>query len=149
MPEDVDRLKAIRDRELRATIGPWRTTQTEGALLAHCYQNGINTPGSFWRGNTRADGEFIAHAREDIPWLLARLTAVEQEKERAIEQLAGDCHAIAEDYTNERRKLAALTRCARALVEKLDERAAVGYIRTATEALRACLHGETPAPEQE
>jgi hypothetical protein len=68
---------SIREREIRArvekaTAGPWATKDTESALLAHIFAQ-YQRPESFWAGNTKADGEFIAHAREDIPFLLSEI----------------------------------------------------------------------------
>jgi hypothetical protein len=52
-----ERLAAIKARAEAATPGPWTTEQVQ------------NTDWDF----ARAEAAFVAHAREDIPWLLAQL----------------------------------------------------------------------------
>ena len=66
-------LGPIKAREAPATAGPWQPFDAEGALLSHCYAHVTGDPDSFWRGNTKADGIFIAHARQDIPALVAEV----------------------------------------------------------------------------
>lgn len=66
-----EREAEIRAREQAATEGPWEPDR---------FSNGDRTPlampteshGYF----LRADAEFIAHARQDIPWMLERIDTV-------------------------------------------------------------------------
>ena len=59
-------IEAIRKRAKMATEGPW---QKDGAIDIHA-PNGTEVAAA-WGGY--ADQEFIAHAREDIPKLLAEI----------------------------------------------------------------------------
>lgn len=85
---DMDRIDEIRTREKAATKGPWYTelvTITSTQLQAtnvcaladsHWPSGGRNLAGiGHWRDRVdpEADADFIAHAREDIPWLLEQL----------------------------------------------------------------------------
>lgn len=129
MPEDVDRVQAIRN-----VIGWVRTYPGEP-------QGPVNWP-------------LVAN---DFEWLLARLTAVEQERDELLVERTAlvENHAAAiDDYTEADTKLAALTRYARALVEKIVGHAncnnydcgdCIGDIKPEVQALVACLEGETPA----
>ncbi len=81
-----DRIAAIRARVERATGGPWyrnvvpgpepRTsmvvTGADGKSVADC----IWAKGTYYP-RSQNNAEFICHAREDIPWLLERLTRAE------------------------------------------------------------------------
>ncbi|MET9813213.1 hypothetical protein [Streptomyces sp. NPDC006355] len=86
-PLDDMRLAEITARAKAATPGPWCTDSWE------IYQGAEYEPGiSQWIGETcrgattceqdRADAEFVAHAREDVPALMA-------EVERLTAELAG------------------------------------------------------------
>jgi hypothetical protein len=65
------RLEAIEAREKAATKGPWR--DSEGDVFFDddfiCRCNRL--------GRDRVDARFIAHARSDVPWLVARLKEAE------------------------------------------------------------------------
>ena len=77
------REQAIRAREQAATKGPWtfrvvkRGEAHDGSLMigavAPGHQIRATPPGGSYPSR---DGEFIAHAREDIPYLLAQLDAL-------------------------------------------------------------------------
>jgi hypothetical protein len=78
VPPDAD-LAAIAARANAATPGPWCTDNTE------IYQGSEYRADAFWVGETcrvdgpdaPADAEFIAHARTDVPALLARVAELE------------------------------------------------------------------------
>lgn len=83
----AERLAEIAARAGAATPGPWCTDAWE------IYQGAKYEPGlSMWIGETcrgtstpeqdRADAEFIAHARTDVPALLARVAELEAQRER-------------------------------------------------------------------
>jgi hypothetical protein len=83
----------IREREQAATVGPWersdepdgghRVCQIEAGVCVCC----LGLMGNYDYENTRwstatvetwrADAEFVAHARDDIPYLLARVAQLE------------------------------------------------------------------------
>lgn len=63
--ETTARLGEIRERVAAATEGPWEHGDRQ-----------------FTAGD-QADAEFIAHAREDVPWLLAEVERLTAERDRA------------------------------------------------------------------
>jgi hypothetical protein len=79
MSEWTDRVAAIRARAEAATRGPWWTEgvpavyakipkgRPNGEGIIDCVYYGRKVP------EAQANAEFIAHAREDIPWLLEQL----------------------------------------------------------------------------
>jgi hypothetical protein len=91
---DQQRIAEIRQREQAATKGPWyvRRCQWAGEDEACAVQATPPAPkdwsytGIFYDASydechhvvNRDDADFIAHARADIPWLLARLATLEQ-----------------------------------------------------------------------
>jgi hypothetical protein len=64
--DDTTRIAAIQARVEAATKGPWRADGHSYTIGIYRYM--LRRDG----GVTAADAEFIAHARQDIPWLLAR-----------------------------------------------------------------------------
>jgi hypothetical protein len=75
-----DRLKQIRERAARATPGPWIAHEQQG--IVDVCETDRTRPVVHWAGfdngdrNTSdhvANAAFIAHARDDIPWLLDQL----------------------------------------------------------------------------
>ena len=74
-------LDAIEQRAHAATEGPWEASaHRTGHYLVICPDCGVRG------GYERADAEFIAHARSDVPALVAevrRLRAMEQRVRRA------------------------------------------------------------------
>jgi hypothetical protein len=71
-PEILD-LAAVRERCARATPGPWKSyiegrDHTSGSNFIMTSDQDIELLGA-----TEADQEFIAHARQDIPLLLAEI----------------------------------------------------------------------------
>ena len=86
----IDRLDAIRDRADKATPGPWdfqpwstfalpSGDYAESILLANA-----SLDGEVARGLLDEDGEFIAHARTDVPALVDALIRVLEMCDRAI-----------------------------------------------------------------
>ena len=70
-------LAAIRARCEVATPGPWRyrswlESQWSGSTH-HVVETGVGLPGNVVNDASEQDAAFIAHAREDLPRLLARL----------------------------------------------------------------------------
>ena len=70
----MTRLEEIRERAEKATAGPWKYNDN-----VYCADRGI-----CWDGDLEydhiikyEDGDFISHAREDIPYLLDRLEKAE------------------------------------------------------------------------
>jgi 8-oxo-dGTP diphosphatase len=74
-----DRLEKIREREARATPGPWeeaawgyRQAGENGKPVVWAEPNSHGSPGAHV-DHRMGDAEFIAHAREDVPWLLEQV----------------------------------------------------------------------------
>ncbi|MFC8447589.1 hypothetical protein [Kitasatospora sp. NPDC057223] len=98
-PLDLD---AIQTREAAATAGPWMADGPE--IL-------VGTPDdltrhSLWIGETcnvalpnlgAANAEFIAHARQDVPALLAEVTRLRAEQARLVDVLKRTQQAAGED----------------------------------------------------
>lgn len=80
--QDDARVQEIRARLEAATPGPWQTwpdgteesveSVSVGRFVCHLNSN---------MRQFRDDAAFIAHARQDVPWLLARLDALEAERD--------------------------------------------------------------------
>lgn len=70
-----EELAQIRERVEKATKGPWETSTSGDGIKAGKYHIGvISKPHYFPYGlGTKEDATFIAHAREDIPKLLAEV----------------------------------------------------------------------------
>lgn len=84
------RLQEIRERESKATAGPWVTDDVArvgvgepyGPFLATCKPSVHDWP---VRQQEQDDAEFIAHAREDVPWLLSEMERLETARQEAQE----------------------------------------------------------------
>lgn len=105
-----ERLSAIKERCENATKGPWYADIGNWQVESHCddyYRAGVCTFSYSSRHDPNIpdspvseiyDGEFIAHAREDIPWLLEQLdslrSSVELWKKRAehMGDRGEECH---------------------------------------------------------
>lgn len=87
-------IEAIRKRAEMATEGPW---QKDGAIDIHS-PNGTEVAAA-WGGY--ADQEFIAHAREDIPKLLAEIERLNAElvsyRQQEFERMCDDWYALANE----------------------------------------------------
>lgn len=83
------RLEQIRKRADAAEPGPWmvgdESPTHEGMFVVSC-EGG---EGDVTDYIDRPEAEFIAHAREDVPWLLDRIQALEQRAEVRRLDLAG------------------------------------------------------------
>lgn len=82
-----DDLNTIKERAKKATFGPWYVDDERwpgNANLQYWFNTHYDGVGA---AATKADAEFIAHAREDIPRLVAE-----------VERLREGLSAIAEDY---------------------------------------------------
>ena len=90
-PLSSDELDAIRERAERATPGPWQASVVAQVhpsgrpAVASCHMQ-ISEGGRSPLYDFKANAAFIAHAREDIPRLLADLDAAR----RALREIA-DC----------------------------------------------------------
>lgn len=84
----VERLAQIRVREGAATKGPWHLERHEPTLARLVVSEDCTLDISFgYIGNrTEGDAEFVAHARDDVPDLLAE---VERLRVRVAELEAG------------------------------------------------------------
>ncbi len=99
----ADRLAQIEARAEKATKGPWRfefrpsvkrhklnpdvMVRDASVLIgavAPGHQIRATPPGGSYPS---ADGEFIANAREDVPWLLAELRTFQQQLEERDEEI--------------------------------------------------------------
>lgn len=96
-----NKLDEISERASRATEGPWETRDcapcTErGRLEVNIYDHTGNFQITTWYDDDefhRPDAEFIAHAREDVPKLVAALRAVEAVHYDSV----GDCAACVDE----------------------------------------------------
>lgn len=87
MTDPVEQLAAIKERVEKATLGPWTFEHeaygdewwfggdSEGGqvVLSRGERTQIQENAMVYGGSDTADAEFIAHAREDIPLLLATI----------------------------------------------------------------------------
>lgn len=92
--EVEERLREIREREQKATKGPWEydgcsvTNWHDDTFEMEWIPNGKGSDGfRAVNKNWKADADFIAHARTDIPWLLAQLTAILEDNQRLAKEL--------------------------------------------------------------
>ncbi|MFD6531545.1 hypothetical protein [Streptomyces sp. NPDC060184] len=101
-PMDDQRLDEILDRANAATPGPWCTDSWE------IYQGAEYEPGiSVWIGETcsagemdqdRADAEFVAAARSDVPALVAEVQALRAKVDKLEAAQAGAASAALVDF---------------------------------------------------
>jgi hypothetical protein len=97
------RTREIAERANAATEGPWKATGlgevrlvTDGKIKGTLARV---TPGYPEPRPTQiADAAFVAHAREDIPWLLDLLRVREQEAADEIEALKRRCQALQDEF---------------------------------------------------
>ena len=80
-----DRLADIKAREQAAFGGPWEALDAdENGMHAVAVDGTVLVEvGDF------CDAEFIAHAREDVPWLVDQVESLERWKFEAIEVMSG------------------------------------------------------------
>lgn len=123
-PTDRERMEAIESRAKAATEGPWcweSAGEKSNEFVVGCGYGADGKPlsgcingtgewveeaviarhfiGANESGHAHfADGDFIAHAREDVPWLLARLTralAVVEACRNFVEYEGDESYALA------------------------------------------------------
>jgi hypothetical protein len=80
-PMSAERLAEIRQREQAAPKGPWRIERHEPSLCNYILSEGGELEiGLGYVGNhTEAEGNFIVHARQDVPDLLAEVDRLRAE----------------------------------------------------------------------
>lgn len=82
----AERLEQIQARADKATPGPWELEPFAGvACLATAPNGNLVVDYSTWTDDHYADmadvealASFVAHAREDVPYLLAKLAAIRE-----------------------------------------------------------------------
>lgn len=101
----IKRLQEIRERVEKAAEGPWEVDEEmvylPGDEVLVRYAEGKAVRGKYFcqcdGGTTHeqdeADASFIAHAREDIPFLLA-----ENDRLREVEKAAKECREAHKEY---------------------------------------------------
>ena len=95
---DAERIADIAKRAEVATPGPWLT---DGApKWAHVYRGGDDDT-RVAEVATHPDAAFIAHAREDVPWLPAKLAERDAEIER-LRGLLDQCESAINDIISSR-----------------------------------------------
>lgn len=76
------RLAEIAERVAKATPGPWEIAGCDGQLIGVNGPNGFNHDLGPIHGQLQVhgmnDADFIASAREDVPWLLAEIERLNQ-----------------------------------------------------------------------
>jgi hypothetical protein len=107
-----DRLTEIATRAAAATKGPWKVERDEPTLsrLVCNDDRTLEIDFGYLGNNTQPDAEFVAHAREDVPWLLAEL-----------EKYVGHEPTVAEEMQFLRRCFTALGELAGRLEEMASE----------------------------
>lgn len=74
MSDATQRLAEIEARVAAATPGPWRTWNDGHVGCIDGHIGGIFAPTAGSQSYRRMpDARFVAHAREDVPWLIERL----------------------------------------------------------------------------
>ena len=76
----MTKLEEIKQREAKATPGPWRREANTLGVLRTILALKIKVIATYPYAFSKVDGinlEFITHARSDIPYLLRRLEAAE------------------------------------------------------------------------
>lgn len=82
---DDKRIQEIKERLNKATPGPWTEIQRE----EYCSDIDSETANIAMVGSTKADANFIAHAPEDIAYLLSCLEQANRRAEAAEKILHG------------------------------------------------------------
>lgn len=85
---DTDRLTAITARVAAASTDRWQPyRKVDGSVIVYAVLSREIRPLFTGEQATPQDAEFAAHARADVPWLLARLAAVTAERDHLAAQL--------------------------------------------------------------
>jgi hypothetical protein len=103
-----ERLAEMQAREQSATPGPWQVgTNDDDAVDSHwVYDAGwfevadVRTPHDEVSGDAVRDARFIAHARQDVPALLAAVEAVLDQLDQAARAAATDVRADPDGEVN-------------------------------------------------
>lgn len=74
----VNRLSEIKARCDVATPGPWEFSESAAEMWTSTGRSIIESTEGYGLAIKRADADFIAHAREDIPYLLAEIKRLER-----------------------------------------------------------------------
>ncbi len=85
-PMTDDELQAIKDRCNAATPGPWRSyvegrDHTSGSDFIMTGEAGVRGNDIELTGATKADQDFMAYARQDVPRLLAEVERLRRQLE--------------------------------------------------------------------
>lgn len=102
MNEVEQRLREIEERVSKATPGPWRAVCEATAEETACGRDVYSLTGPEWveEGDYsffgEDDAQFIAHARDDVPWLLSLLREREEEV-RALRHLLNEIECGTDD----------------------------------------------------
>jgi hypothetical protein len=95
----TDRKAEIRERDEKATPGPWKLFHFLQGVYEVCKADNYAC-GGVCVSHIKADADFIAHARSDIPWLLSLVDEFEaqvaSERDKALEEAAALCEKEAE-----------------------------------------------------
>ena len=88
----MDRLDDIRARVAKASDGPWEndgdSEDNRGGLINKDYSLTVGDGCmAACAKMSFADAEFAAHAREDIPWLIAEVKRLRMALEKAFEAM--------------------------------------------------------------
>ena len=116
-PLSLEELAAIEERAGRATPGPWRTEDVDGDfpggwVVSVPYEDDFRvlvTLNSHWP--PKADNEFIAHARTDIPRMASTIRALHgqvEESKRTKRQLFDIAARQAKKRTRAERRIVEL-----------------------------------------
>lgn len=131
-----DRLARIKERAEKATPGGWEWDEGDpGALMARFPDQddpAVEALVNVGRVVRRVDAEFIAHARSDVPWLLAEVErlAAERDEARRSEALADaqrdEWRKIANEIEDDRDRAEAQVQRVRELYERRMEETRAG-----------------------
>lgn len=102
-PDDLKRLEEIEGREKAASPGPWKAEIWHGNdggfaavgpvhLPADGYEDEWESPDDKHGQLAQLDANFMASAREDVPWLIAKVRELEEEVEKLRDMGPGVTH---------------------------------------------------------
>jgi len=94
---DSKRLAEIRERLEKATDGPWKAIdsdyETEWSVHgSEIIFDGNNVGDGYYASPSEDDAKFIAHSREDTPWLVKIVDALLPAAQRGIEYSQWKAH---------------------------------------------------------
>lgn len=76
MTDDDNRLAEIKARAGKTSPGPWTGTYPDGGHSEITNAEGLPLADVWLFEHDQDDADFIANAREDIPWLIERLESL-------------------------------------------------------------------------